>query len=369
MKKINIGSEFGISRRGGYGWNRHAHHSLTSNAAVTLMSNGRSSLGLAAKAARHGAEVHRNTVLLPAYLCHSMIQPFHELGLDVRFYPVGSDLSIKPSEVLERLDHNTVAVMLMHYFGFPQAENLAAQLIEHFPHLKVIDDRTHLLLSDLANETRPSDIAISFYSPRKWGPFPDLGLVVWPCSTEPSMMERELVDRGYDWPFGSLRLLGLFLRSLFFAWPIETLRQVSLWSLRRADALLDRRVKIRKASPISRLLWRRWNWEPAWHARRKNYQYLLDNWNSVDITPLFSKLPALVCPLGFPVRTEKREKLKQFFITKGIFPPIHWARPHQVSPDEFPAAAILSEQELTIPLDQRYGLQHMDSILEVICHA
>ena len=103
--------------------------------------------------------------------------------------------------------------------------------------------------------------------------------------------------------------------------------------------------------------------------RRVNYQYLLDNWPSALIEPLFPSLPEYVCPLGFPIRTKDRDKLQAFFATKGIFLPVHWLRPREVSPDEFPDAAMLAEQELTVPIDQRYGLQHMDYILEALCHA
>jgi hypothetical protein len=259
--------------------------------------------------------------------------------------------------------------MLVHYFGFSKLEGLADLLAKQFPRVTIIDDRTHLLLSDLNAGAISSDLAITVYSPRKWGPFPDLGLVVWPRLGDPEAVGACLPDRGYDFSFGFWRLMGMPLRALFFAWPVETLRRLSLWPFHKADAILDQRVQIRRASPVSRWLWQCWDWAVAWQARRENYQYLLDNWPSAEIEPLFRRLPESVCPLGFPIRMAERDRLKRYFISKGIFPPIHWLRPPQVSPDEFPDAAALAEQELTLPIDQRYGLRHMDYILEAVCHA
>jgi dTDP-4-amino-4,6-dideoxygalactose transaminase len=295
-----------------------------------------------------------------------MIQPFVELGLKVRFYPVGRDLSIESARIGERIDDGTLAVVLMHYFGFPQSEDLAGVLNERFPSVAIIDDRTHLLLSDLRSETVSAN-AVAIYSARKWGPFPDLGLVVWPDHVNEAQRSR-LLDGGYDFPFSTWRLLGSLLRGSFFVCPSELLRRLSLAPFHKADAILDQRVQIRRASPLSKMLWRFWDWTGAWRARRENYQYLLSNWPSASIEPLFKMLPPSVCPLGFPIRTEMRDHVKQYLISRGIFPPIHWIRPPQLSAEEFPEATTLATQELTIPIDQRYGLKHMDHILEAACH-
>ncbi len=369
MDSGGIGSEFGLSHRGGYRLSWNSNPPIDHFERLTFTSNGRAALGLVVRYARRIPGNRRDTILLPSYLCHSMIQPIVELGLQVRFYPVASDLSINSSELCSRIDDRTLAVLLMHYFGFHQPVDLAALLTKQFPHVTIIDDRTHMLLSDLKMGMSVSDFAIAIYSPRKWGPFPDLGIVVWPRWSNDGGLRNCFLDRGYDLSFSFWRLWGMLLRTMFFACPVEKLRGPSLWPLHKADAILDQRMQIRRASPISRGLWRCWDWVAAWHARRVNYQYLFDNWPSADIRPLFRKLPESVCPLGFPIRTADRNGLKLYFLSKCIFPPIHWLRPPQVSPDEFHDAAVLAEQELTIPVDQRYGLRHMDCILEVVCRA
>jgi hypothetical protein len=311
---------------------------------------------------RHGAE-GRDTILLPSYLCHSMIQPFAELGLRVRFYALEPDLSASLAGIRGCIDDRTSAVLLMHYFGFGQPKELVEALVEQVPWVAVIDDRTHMHLSDLRTAHPLSGQAYTVYSPRKWGPFPDLGIVVWPQATTPNPTDP-LFDGRYDLAWATWRLLGTMLRAFFFAWPVDFLRSGSLWPFRRAEAVLDRRTRVCRASPLSRWLWRRWDWEVAWRCRRQNYEYLLDNWPAEDIVPLYQALPESVCPLGFPVRTPDRDRARRHLVASDIYPPIHWQRPDEVPAADFPETAALAGEELTIPIDQRYGLQHMDYILE-----
>ena len=363
---VGIGSEFGLTARSGYnrfvGNRRSTDFPVTWDSGTVFTSNGRAALLLAAQAVRQQGASHADSVLLPAYLCHSMVQPFQDLGFHVHFYPVDAQLHIDSDELLERVSERTVAVMLMHYFGWPQAESLVELLREAFPQLAVIDDRTHLLLSDLATTTTPDCRTISVYSPRKWGPFPDLGLILWP-----EQMQQAPERLAVDWPFALLRLWGSILRSLFFLWPKDRLRQWSLGPFRKAESLLDQRIHTGRASWISRLLWRHWDWAKAWRVRRDNSKYLLDNWPSVSLRPLFAQLGPQVCPVGIPMYTEYRDRVKQHLIANQVFPPIHWLQPPAVPASDFPAAAVLARQELTIPIDQRYDTGDMDHILEVVC--
>ena len=364
-----IGSEFGLSKAGGYQFSFSRRVCVPASRRVFYVANGRAAIGLAVRYLRQTAEDGRDGVLLPAYLCHSMIQPFLEHGLRVDFYPVADDLSINPVEVAERVDGTTLAVMLMHYFGFSQSEDLLPAIVEEHPQVAIIDDRTHMLGTDLQARELGSTLSICLYSPRKWGAFPDIGLAIWPRSLALSEALPRLLDVAYDYGFAFWRLVGVLLRSLYFALPAETLRQRSLRPLHRADGLLDRRIRVCRSSPISRFLWHHWKWDEIWRIRRDNFQYLLDNWTTTEIEPLYQELPDSVCPLGFPVRTPEREDLRRRLISRQIFPPIHWVRPAEVPAQDFPRAAALADEELTIPIDQRYTLKQMDHILEVLCQA
>jgi hypothetical protein len=137
----------------------------------------------------------------------------------------------------------------------------------------------------------------------------------------------------------------------------------------KAEKVLDERIRIRNASLLSRILWKWWDWSSAFETRRSNYRYLLEQWPSKELRPLFNHIPDSVCPLGFAVRSEDRDRLQGYLISKRIYVPVHWQRPAEISRDDFPEQTRLANEELTIPIDQRYSRNEMDYILEVVCNA
>jgi dTDP-4-amino-4,6-dideoxygalactose transaminase len=362
--RAGIESEFGFGPHNGFSASfRMETRKLAS--AATFVCSGRSAIGVAVRYAQRHSPPARNCVLLPSYLCHTVIQPFLELGFEVAFYPVGGDLMIDVREIARRIDRRTLAVLIMQYFGFQQDPALTQRLLSEFPDIYLIDDRTHTLLSDLANRDSCSTGAIVVYSARKWAPFPDLGIVRWPASAVVGAGEKpQLLDVGYDFAFLSTRFAALLMRSLFMAFPCEVLRRWSIAPVQQSDRILDRRCVLRSASPASLLLWQVWNWRQSWDARRRNFQYLLERWPRKAGTPLYRALSDEICPLGFPVRTSNRCSVRERLIRHQVYPPVHWLLPKQVDPGEFADSARLADEELTIPIDQRYSLTDMEHILE-----
>jgi hypothetical protein len=332
---------------------------------ATLVNCGRAALALAIRYAEPPGFSKRNRFLLPSYLCRTMIQPFVEAGLQVKFYGVNRNLRVEAESIASQIDSETFGVLLMHYFGFPQNSDLAERLHRTFPDVRLIDDRTHLLLSDVAKAFGSPDPAIAVYSARKWAPFPDLGIVIWSRTTLSPDKAAPLFDAWYHLPFLKARIAGLVLRSVYLSFPCETLRRLSLRPVHTADDILDRRVVVSRASPVSQILWRRWDWKSAWHIRRRNFEYLLQNWPRQAGEPLYDSLPRDVCPLGFPIRSFDRDTLRARMVANRVYPPVHWCLPREVDPESFPESARLAEEELTLPIDQRYSLRDMDLILEV----
>ena len=362
--RAGIGSEYGFGLRNGFCPSfRMETQSLMSSA--TFLCSGRSAIGVAVRYAQRHSPPVRNCVLLPSYLCRTIIQPCLELGVEVAFYPVGGDLMVDARDIARRIGRHTLAVLILEYFGFQQDPVHIRHLRSEFPDIYLIDDRTHTLLSDLANPERGATGAIVVYSARKWAPFPDLGIVRWPAAAADDARERTpLLDAGYDLAFFSARFAAILSRSIFMTLPCEVFRRWSVHSVQKSERILDRRSVLRRASPASRLLWLMWNWRQSWDARRSNFQYLLEHWPRKAGTPLYSALSDEICPLGFPVRTPDRSSLRERLIQHQVYPPVHWLLPKHVDPGEFADAARLADEELTIPIDQRYSLADMEHIVE-----
>src|SRR2546425_12939059 len=60
-------------------------------------------------------------VLAPSYICRAAIDPLIAYGTDVDFYKVRADCSIDLKDLEARITPRTQAVLIVHYFGFPQA--------------------------------------------------------------------------------------------------------------------------------------------------------------------------------------------------------------------------------------------------------
>jgi perosamine synthetase len=81
-------------------------------------------------------------VLVPAYHCLSMVEPIVFCGAEPCFFPLSPKLEV-PLEALERYDLTNVrAILVTHYFGFPQAmQSICAFAAAHG--IPVIEDCAH----------------------------------------------------------------------------------------------------------------------------------------------------------------------------------------------------------------------------------
>lgn len=61
-----------------------------------------------------------DTVLIPAYHCRSMVEPALAVGAGVDLYRLHPDLRVDMDDVRRKTNSQTRALLLPHYFGFPQ---------------------------------------------------------------------------------------------------------------------------------------------------------------------------------------------------------------------------------------------------------
>ncbi len=61
----------------------------------------------------------RDEVIVPAYICPSVINTVRRAGFKVRFADIGNDLNIDPASVAVTLNERTLAVIVPHMYGSP----------------------------------------------------------------------------------------------------------------------------------------------------------------------------------------------------------------------------------------------------------
>ena len=110
-------------------------------------------------------------VLLPAYTCQTVIDPFQQLGWLITYYPVNKDLTIDTQALLTIANQSKPDVFLAHpYYGmdFNALEKDALQTIKKSGAIVIVDN-TQCIFSDV----RLSFVDFYVGSYRKWFCCPD----------------------------------------------------------------------------------------------------------------------------------------------------------------------------------------------------
>lgn len=61
-----------------------------------------------------------NVILLPDYICDSILIPLRQIGIRIKYYSVNDDFSPNWYDLKKHIDHNVKALLMIHYFGQPQ---------------------------------------------------------------------------------------------------------------------------------------------------------------------------------------------------------------------------------------------------------
>lgn len=288
------------------------------------------------------ARRHFCAVAMPSWCCDSMIRPFLEEGVEVRFYPVypGEDGSfIQELSSVRDCD----GLLLMDYFGFRR------QSPSNFDGV-IIWDATHSIFSGI-----PEEADYVFGSLRKWAGFWTGGFA-W-------RKNSPLLDAGAGSkpsPYVRLRQQAMKEKRAYLEGLRDDKRHLETFSA--AEELLEGGASgpadardIRAAKTLDVDFLRR--------RRRENASVLLE---AVSDMALFPKLEEADCPLFVPILVPegKRDALRRFLIQREIYCPVHWpvSPLHRLTGE----TRRLYGQELSLVCDQRYDPADMARLCTAI---
>jgi perosamine synthetase len=319
--------------------------------------SGRSSFFGSGRAALWGAlrglGVGRDAeVLLPSYLCESVVSPVLAVGAQPRFYPIGRDLRPDLAALDRSIGPATRAVVLIHYLGFPGPVDEVRQLCDARG-LLLIEDCAHALYSRRGDRLLGSWGDAAVFSPWKTLPLPDGGVLTL-AGADPAL---EAPANPPSWAATARRLLyrsiGTAEAALGWSPRLRLLRHPRLRrNLHRQTSGAP--VRIRAGSPIS---WRMLQTAPASLVvarRRENYRRLLAATRRLEWgRPIFDGLPAGVCPLGLPLVVEDRDRWRDRLLAGGVNVRTYWEHlPPIVDLERFPDARWVRDRILVLPVHQ-----------------
>lgn len=305
---------------------------------------GRSALRLALLDWRH-ARSSRAVVWVPSYVCASVGAAIAAAGLAATIYPDRPGLPSWPAPPMPAAED---IVVVIHYFGM--VNRAACAWLDTCP------QRDWGLLEDCVQAPYSADAGVrgdyAVASLRKWWPAPD-GAVV--CSRGPlAAPGLSPPDERYISQRVSAKLLNgnRECEATYLKWIEES------------EELLAR-AEPRQVSWISRYLLASADLQSAAAARRDNWSVLHQGLQAHErVRSVFEGLAAGEVPLGFPVLVSAglRDSLRAFLTHRRVFCPVHW----KLSDAHSTADRAMSDQMLTIPLDQRYGTDDMRALLSHI---
>lgn len=320
--------------------NASNRHSETSD--VYSYSSGRAALYQILKLLKQEKGVHH--ILLPDYLCSSVLVPVKALGLDFTFYPIDEQLELEPQS-FSTLYKKDSAVLVINYFGL---KDLSAQIHT----IRSLDEHAIIIEDDVQAyyEFKKSlgDVDFKFTSLRKTFAVPDGGLV----KTKLQLPKVEAPNT-----FGQYKAAAALLKSMREG---NFNDQIYLEMFEKGEDLIDDELES-SMSNIARKLYTIVDESRVKIRRLNNASYLVEHLNRIGIKPMLPLLEDHV-PLFIPVVLNNRDEIRRRMFQHEVFCPVHWP----LDGMSVKRGADMAKHELSLIVDQRYNKNDMDFMINLM---
>lgn len=296
---------------------------------------------------------------LPAYLCYSILKPFEELNLNIKFY--GHKHPLKPILNLSKVKNSVI--FILDYFGTEMVSN---EEINEFLDNKniVIVDITHSMISEnrfLINNSNYYMIS----SLRKIFPIPDGGIIYQNSLKSEYSLSFPI---NYENMLEAMILKSVYLNKESFTTIKEQnesknyfLSLYKEYEEKKDDSLIDFQhiphisIYILKNIAIGDII----------KKRTENLKFLYENINEEYFLYDFSEIKSpFTMPLIFTSEAE-RNKIREYLIKNHVYTPVHWNIQNTV-PQNFLYEHNLSRRILSLPIDQRYSSKDLSKLILVL---
>lgn len=280
-------------------------------------------------------------VLVPGYLCESMLQPFLARRITVSYMPVDPHLQINLERLKERWTAGELkggAVLMTRYFGYRRDPDYVV-LIDRLQQggIPVVEDLTHALF-----DPTPSTARYTFASLRKLLPLSS-GAALSGINLQLQHLAERVGLHATRWGYMDSKrgyVTGLHQNRDFYAGLVFTEQELEAdndprgMDARSKDALTE------------------FDYIGAMDSRKSNFQVLVRQLAGIPGIRILNS--AAEVPTHAVVATHADEELRRHLARKKIYCPVHWPRPMAV-----PASVSWVNNHFSIPLDQRYTVDDM----------
>ena len=300
----------------------------------------------------------QKVVLMPAFTCHSVVEPFINQGFRIIPYSVDNRFRVNIRQILSLVRKFQPGIFFFHdYFGFSTNDAMRKKRLTEKLQKKgivVINDQTQSMFSSYA----PINSDYYIGSIRKWASIPDGAYLKGLVPTKRLECDIELEKA---------KIFAMEYKHLYL-YKNKGTKTVLLNNFRVAEEILDSRDDCYKMSGVSKSLLTEENIELLKSRRFVNASILLDNLkNNKNVKCPFKRVSFGEVPFFVPVFIKKKRKeFQQYLAHNNVFATVIWA-----CPDEYRSLVDKNSQDiydriLCIPCDQRYSEEDMQYVCNLI---
>ena len=286
-------------------------------------------------------------VLLPSYMCPTILYPFKELGIPYEFYKVNNNLQIDLVDLSKRVDGKAKVVFFINYFGFKQSDEVITALLK-------LKKSGIIIIQDVVQDfyVQNNDLIgnYAFMSFRKF----------FPCEGSIIISQDKIDDvviKGKNKAYFNNKLKGRFLRYFHYKYGCKEESFLSAFKKANESYRLPENFKFTK---YDEYMLNRIDFEKDKETRRENFKVLLERF---DNQALFKSLPENVVPLVFPVVVTDRSNVQKKLREDSIFCPIHWKLTDEFNGEVCKESVELSEVIMSVPVSADYHHRKLTFII------
>lgn len=294
-------------------------------------------------------------VLLPSYICESVLDCFKKYNCEVEYYFYKNNLNIDWDDLFGKITKSIDLVFIYFFNGFIDCDFNLKKLkkLQEKIQFKILEDTTHSIFT---NKNIIGDYCIC--SLRKWFPIPDGGVLYFKEPNKNLKINKK-ENKWYKKKYEAMKEKSLYLKG-----EIKT-KEKFLKTFYDSEEELDSQQSIFGISKLSYSILLNCDINKIKNKRKLNANYLYNKLKNLNLNIVsYNDLENDIIPMFFTILIKNRDNLRKFLINSNIYCPVHWP---MVSDLEFRKnVEIYSSKELSIPIDQRYDLNDMQYIIEKI---
>lgn len=271
-------------------------------------------------------------IYMPYYICEVMLEPLKKLNIEFEFYHIDNELN--PASDIKLKENE--GFLYINYFGLKQetVKKLTSLYGE-----QLIADNAQAFFADQISEID------TFYSPRKFFGLPD-GAYLYTNALLNEIFEQDMSWQRFEHLIGRIDLGAESFYKIF--------RQ-------NDESLINQPIK--KMSKLTQKLLSSIDYKLIAKKRKNNFNILhqsLQKTNELIIRPLNNAVPMV-----YPYLIKNGAELRRKLIANKIYIASYWANVQDwTKKNSFEYNLV--ENLLALPVDQRYDIDEMKKIINMI---